>query len=110
MINNNVVQKIDEMDLVDSGRFKNSVNHVDYNDKRVIVQDGVSYGKYLEFGTRPHMIKPTLKKALHWGGKYFSKGHMVSGIREYAPFRKGLVKSIKALEEFTLKKILGGIK
>jgi len=26
------------------------------------------YGKYVEFGTPPHIIKPKNKKALHWGG------------------------------------------
>lgn len=25
-----------------------------------------------------HMIKPRNKKALHWDGKYFSKGHMIT--------------------------------
>jgi hypothetical protein len=28
----------------------------------------LDYGKYVEFGTPPHLIKPKDKKALHWGG------------------------------------------
>ncbi len=105
IIENEVVRKINDMGLVDKGAFKNSVNHSDYDEERVIVQDGVKYGKYLEFGTKPHFIAPKFKKALHWGGEYFSKGHMVSGIREYAPFRKGLIASIKEMEDFALKKL-----
>ena len=106
IIENKVVENIEAMGLVDSGDFKNSVNHYDYDNKRVIVQDGVYYGKYLEFGTRPH--GPKTAKALHWitkGGKHvFAK--RVKGIREYAPFRKGLINSIKAMEDYALKKIL----
>lgn len=37
-----------------------------------------------EKGTKDHMIKPTVKMALHWitaGVSLFSKGHMVSGLK-----------------------------
>ena len=47
---------------------------------------------YLEWGTTAHMVRPRKMKALHWkegGQNYFSKGHMVSGIPAYAPFRRG---------------------
>ena len=30
---------------------------------------GVYYGEYVVHGTRPHLIMPRVKKALHWGGK-----------------------------------------
>jgi hypothetical protein len=42
------------------------------------------YAKFLEFGTSPHFIAPTNKKALYWksgAGKFFSKGHEVDGIK-----------------------------
>lgn len=37
-----------------------------------------------EKGTKDHMIRPTVKKALHWiqeGVAHFSKGHKVSGLK-----------------------------
>ena len=43
-------------------------------------------GIFLESGTRDHWIEPVKKQALHWktakGKSAFSKGHMVSGIKE----------------------------
>ena len=44
------------------------------------IKSPAEYAVYQDQGTRDHMIKPVNKKALHWDG-YFSKGHMVSGIR-----------------------------
>ena len=43
----------------------------------------IAYEYFLEYGTVPHFIFPTKKAALSWveeGNRYFSKGHMVSGI------------------------------
>ena len=50
------------------------------SDSEVRIQSPAKYAAYQNYGTRPHMIKPKSKKALHWDGKYFSKGHMVGGI------------------------------
>lgn len=40
---------------------------------------------FLSEGTMAHWVEPVTAKALHWigpdGGSYFSKGHMVSGIK-----------------------------
>jgi len=50
ILESNVKNTIILMLLVDTGRFLNSITHV-VEDKRVIVKDGVFYGKFLEFGT-----------------------------------------------------------
>lgn len=45
---------------------------------------GAPYWIYVHEGTSDHFIAPVKKRALHWrvGNKhFFSKGHMVSGIR-----------------------------
>lgn len=45
--------------------------------------DGRDYAFYLELGTAPHWVAPVTKQALSWeqdGKRFFSKGHMVSGI------------------------------
>jgi len=108
IIENHVVQKIDEMGLVDNGHFKNSVHHYVEGDV-VYITDKVHYGVHLEYGTRDHMVKPRSKKALHWeqeGEQAFSKGHMVSGIREYAPFRKGLINSQEEVVKYVRNEII----
>lgn len=45
----------------------------------ITVQSPAKYAAAQNYGTRPYMLKPKSKKALHWGGKpgYFSKGHMM---------------------------------
>lgn len=46
--------------------------------------DGFPYPLAIETGTRSHYVAPVTFDALHWvkGGKdYYSKGHMVSGIK-----------------------------
>ena len=47
-------------------------------------------------GTKPHMIKPKNKKALHWGGKTgpFSKGHMHPETKPNDFLGRGLIKTI----------------
>lgn len=52
---------------VDTGRLKNSIKVIATNEGILIGM--VEYGKFIEFGTVPHIIKPKDKKALHWGGK-----------------------------------------
>ena len=51
------------------------------DDEEAHIKSPAEYAIYQDQGTRDHMIYPVNKKALHWGGKYFSKGHMVSGIK-----------------------------
>ena len=50
-------------------------------DEQAVIKSPAEYAIYQDQGTRDHMIYPNKAKALHWGGKYFSKGHMVSGIK-----------------------------
>ena len=54
------------------------------------------HGDYVLFGTKPHMIKPKDKKALHWGGKGgpFSKGHMHPGTKPNDFLGRGLMNTI----------------
>lgn len=76
------------------------------DEEEVHIKSPAEYAVYQDQGTRDHMIKPVNKKALHWDG-YFSKGHMVSGIRgkhfveqsfnELQPLVPGFF--LKALEE-----------
>ena len=47
---------------VDTGRLRNSIK-VRVEGRSLIIWM-VEYGKYVEFGTPPHIIKPTSKKAL----------------------------------------------
>ena len=50
------------------------------DDEEAHIKSPAEYALYQDQGTRDHMIKPVNRKALHWDG-YFSKGHMVSGIK-----------------------------
>ena len=96
-----IVEKIRQLGLVKTGRFMGSI-HTYLKENSVIIADGVEYGKYLEYGTKAHMIKPKTKKALHWKegrADRFSRGHMVKGIKVYAPFRRGFVSAIPKLRE-----------
>ena len=89
-----VVLKITQMGLVDTGHFRNSVaNTARVEGDWSLVHTDVKYAPYLEYGTSTHFVAPVNKKALHWkkGNKnFFSKGHMVKGIQAYAPFRRAL--------------------
>ena len=51
------------------------------DEERAVIKSPASYAIYQDQGTNDHMIYPNKAKALHWGDKYFSKGHMVSGIK-----------------------------
>ena len=76
------------------------------DDEEAHIKSPAEYAIYQDQGTRDHMIRPVNKKALHWDG-FFSKGHMVSGIRgkhfveqsfnELKPLAPGFF--LKALEE-----------
>jgi hypothetical protein len=105
-----IQRKIREIGIIDTGAFMRSIHHKLENGK-LIIMDGVKYGKYLEWGTTRHFVAPRNKKALRWeedrkgrlGRKEspskakirFSKGHWVSGIQPYAPFRKGITSGLK---------------
>ena len=98
------IRSIAKTDAFDTGHFHASIHAVkDGWDKGIVqVEDGVEYGKYLEWGTMSHYVAPKNKKALHWkeGGKnYYSKGHQVRGIRPIACFQRGLNMTIKQLPD-----------
>ena len=86
----------------DQGRLKRSIR-VDtrITDKYSIItgyyDEGIApHGDYVLFGTKPHMIRPKNKKALHWGGKGgpFSKGHMHPGTKPNDFLGRGLAQTI----------------
>jgi hypothetical protein len=86
----------------DQGRLKRSIR-VDtrITDKYSIItgywDEGIApHGEYVVFGTKPHMIKPKSKKALHWGGKGgpFSKGHRHPGTKPNDFLGRGLLNTI----------------
>ena len=79
-----IKQDIASFPSVDTGRFLGSIQTDVSKPFSSTVFTNVEYAKYLEHGTSPHFIAPVNKKALRWkGGKdwFFSKGHMVSGIK-----------------------------
>ena len=42
------------------------------------IMSPAKYAAAVNYGIRrPYMLRPKNKKALHWEGKYFSKGHMM---------------------------------
>ncbi len=106
IIENEVVAQIKEMDLVDTGLFKNTVNHDVVTNNYVYIQSPVHYAAGLEFGVKPHTITPKKKRALYWkGASYPVKKVNHPGNRAYAPFRKGLQASKKKLIDYVVKKL-----
>ena len=49
-----------------TGFLRNSLN-VEKSDENEVTISMVNYGKFVEFGTPPHTIRPREKKALAWG-------------------------------------------
>jgi len=50
---------------VNTGRLRNAINLTKEGDT-FILRDGVNYGIFVEFGTKPHIIRVKSAKALHW--------------------------------------------
>ena len=88
---------VDKLSPVDHGLLhKWFIAEID--DDHATIKSPAKYVGFVNYGTSAHMIRPTNKKALHWGGELtnisfssgnvstsrnssgFSKGHMVSGI------------------------------
>lgn len=66
------------------------------------VAAGAPHGIYIEEGTEDHEVKPKHRKALRWpveGGFAFSKGHIVSGIREREFLKNALEHELDDLTE-----------
>ena len=70
------------------------------SDSEITIQSPAKYAAFQNYGTRPHMIRPTSKKALHWDGKFFSKGHMVSGIKGKHFVEKSIEATSQRIPEF----------
>lgn len=62
---NALVEKLDHNGSVDTGFLKNNIDVIIKGN--TIILEMPSYGKYVEFGTAPHIIRPKDKKALKWG-------------------------------------------
>lgn len=64
---------------VDHGLLK--MWHIsEQSDDEIHIRSPALYARYVNDGTRIHWVEPKSAKALHWDGKYFSKGHYVGGI------------------------------
>ena len=75
---------------VDTGRLRNAINIQKISDFHFILRDGVNYGIFVEFGTKPHVIKVKTAKALHWekeGEDFFAKYVMHPGTNAKPFFR-----------------------
>ena len=49
------------------------------------IESPVNYASHIYYGTKAHFIRPNKASALSWvsgGTRFFSKGHMVSGIKK----------------------------
>lgn len=60
-------QKLTSNNSVDTGRLRNSINSK-ITMYEGIVSTNVKYARYVEEGTKPHIIKPKNKKFLYWKG------------------------------------------
>lgn len=73
-IANDIVNALVRRVPVDTGNLRNSITYrVDGKDIEIHMAD---YGRYVEFGTAPHIIKPVNKKALSFkvdGNKVLTK-------------------------------------
>jgi len=75
---------------VDTGRFMGSITTDISKQFQAMVFTNIGYAKYLEYGTSAHFVSPVTKKVLAWKGGttwFFSKGHMVRGIKPRWHFR-----------------------
>ena len=91
----------------DTGEYKDSWVIQKVQKKKVIVGTPKNnLWKWLEFGTATHFVAPKRKQALMWGnGKYFSKGHNVSGITAVPHTRPAMKKLPPKLLKIVKKKV-----
>ena len=78
---------------VDTGNLRKSIIIEKDTDGNFFIGTNVSYAESVELGTKPHIIVPKNKKALHWkkGGKNFfaTKVHH-PGTSGVGMFKKGV--------------------
>lgn len=68
----------------------------------------VNYGVFVHEGTTDHMIKPNKKKALAWDtpfGRFYSKGHMVKGIKADPYLENAAKETFKNLNKIFTKEL-----
>lgn len=88
------------------GHLQKNIIHYPSGHLEWTVCANTEYAEYLEYGTKSHFIEPVSKEALHWsqgGQHFFSKGHMVSGIKvgtETAPLITTNTKGISSYRPF----------
>ena len=51
---------------VDTGFLRNNIHLDKKSDTYYILRSSANYSAHVEFGTKPHIIIPVNKKALHW--------------------------------------------
>lgn len=62
-----------------SGNLKRSIHPGSLTPTSARVEASANYAGYMEFGTRPHDIRPLVKKALAWGGARRLSGQLRTG-------------------------------
>lgn len=76
---------------VRTGKLRGTIKAL--GNKVVIGGIGAWYWYLIEFGTKPHLIFPKIKKALWWpGAKHPVSGVIHPGTRAYAPMRRAMLK------------------
>ena len=103
-----IVDDIANYPSVDTGRFMGSVQTDISKPFQSMIYTNVEYAKFLEYGTSPHFISPKTAKALAWqvnGKWFFSKGHMVSGIKPRWHFRNTSLRMKQQIIDFIENKV-----
>ncbi|WP_457567889.1 HK97 gp10 family phage protein [Desulfurobacterium sp.] len=83
-----------------TGHLQQSI-HPDFsrvNEGRAEIVAGVSYAPFVEFGTRPHLIRPRRRKSLRWAteeGYIFAKLVRHPGSRPYPFFRTAIEEGLE---------------
>ena len=62
-----------------SGNLKRSIHPGSLTPTSARVEASANYAGYMEFGTKPHDIRPLVKKALAWGGVRRLSGALAAG-------------------------------
>jgi HK97 gp10 family phage protein len=88
---------------VATGTLRRGINLEKKGDLHYELKDSVYYGVMVEFGTKPHVIKPVRAKALHWekpkGVHHFSKKVNHPGTNAQPFFRPALNNAMNNLKE-----------
>lgn len=81
----------------------------------MLIYSYAPYAAYMEYGTSAHFVSPVSAKALSWTDKghfygagikrYFSKGHMVSGIQPRRHFRNSAKRVRKPVMQYVENKV-----